>query len=73
MVNYTTLPINTSVRILGWYESINWYKIQYGTGVGYIIGDYLTNFSKVSMTEVYGTAYYPESSNLNVRTGPDAG
>ena len=68
-----TLPLNTTVRLLGWYESINWYKVQYGTGVGYVIGDYLTEFSKIPMTEIYGTAVYSDTGNLNVRMGPDTG
>lgn len=66
-----TLNLNTTVRLLGWYESINWYKIQYGSSVGYVVGDYLTSFSKVPMAEITGTAIYSASSNLNVRLGPD--
>lgn len=43
-VNYTrlgTLPSGSSINICGKFSN-GWYKIQYGSGAGYVCGDYVT-------------------------------
>lgn len=79
-----TVPKGSSVAIIGKFSN-GWYKINYGSGVGYVCGDYVKlNDSPVTTTAASTTtttninnsnvtdmnAIGQTTDNLNVRTGP---
>ncbi len=71
------LPAKTTVTLIGKFEKTNWYKIAYGSGYGYVCGDYLKLSTTTTTTvkpndgfqvkDTYGVT----TARLNIRTAPD--
>lgn len=67
-----TVGKNTKVTVVGKFSN-GWYKIQYGSGYGYMSGDYLTNFQTTGSADKNMTAFSATANTtetLNVRSGP---
>ena len=46
--NFALLSTGTTVQLVGYFSSNNWYKIIYSSGYGYVSGDYLKNIKSDS-------------------------